>query len=113
MQTKLNLFESEVENEFHETLRIEGFEVCIHRSSRNTLVTIMGLNFLLKDSGNVMFQFASNELERKPNKYCLPELHKLSKEQIITFAKEVILNRKLGKYEWDYKHRCNIYEHVI
>jgi mannosyltransferase OCH1-like enzyme len=108
---KLELFNTAIEKEFENTEIIEGYTVYLRRDEKFTLVNIMGLNFLGKYSGNILFQFISEDYtdNTSPNKVYLKELETLSYSEIITFVKEIILNYKLNKYQWDYDHRCNIY----
>jgi hypothetical protein len=108
MQLTLD-FKTEIETEFRFSLTIENYPVFINREKNYTFVSITGLNFLGKPF-ELLFSFSSRELEIRPNMVYIPELHTMSKNEVITFIKEVIFNHKSGKYEWDYKHRCRIFE---
>jgi len=116
----LNLFNntSTIEKEFNRTIIESDHTVYIrrirddHNFELETHIIIVGLNFLGKYSGNILFKFSSNKkfIKDYPNEKHLPELDNLSYDEIITFVKEIIFNYNQNKYTWNLKHRCNEYE---
>ena len=104
-----------VETEFDKHIDINGYKTHILRENGDTTIIIMGLNFLGKYSGDTLFALTTDaewvkKLGNSPNRKVIPKLNELSYAELVTLAKQTVLNYKQGKYEWDYEHRCNIYK---
>ena len=88
-------------------------EVSVYRNGEAVCITIFGLDFFKKLSG-ILFRFVEKRNEDDPiNIVAIKNIEKLSNDEMVVFAKNIILKHKQRKYKWNYSARCFVFERNV